>query len=210
MIGFPTKRMRWNKVKPESVVTRCGWVTDDLIYIKYHDEEWGNIRRFHDDHYLFEMLTLEGAQAGLSWITILKRREAYREAFCHFDPEKVAVYTEKQVKALMNNEGIIRNKRKIISTIHNAQAFINMQKELGSFHQFLWDFFNQRQIVNHWKTDEEVPASTTESVRLSKALKKRGFSFVGPVICYSFMQAVGIVDDHTTECYLYNESSEIK
>lgn len=210
MIGFPTKRMRWNKVKPETAVIRCGWVTDDPIYIKYHDEEWGNIRRFHDDHYLFEMLTLEGAQAGLSWITILKRREAYREAFCHFDAEKVAIYTEKQVEALMNNEGIIRNKRKIISTIHNAQAFIDVQKEFGSFHQFLWDFFHQRQIVNHWKTDEEVPAFTTESVRLSKALKKRGFSFVGPVICYSFMQAVGIVDDHTTECYLYNESSEIK
>jgi len=210
VIGFRTKRMRWNKVKSETSVTRCGWVTDDSIYIKYHDEEWGNMRRFHDDNYLFEMLTLEGAQAGLSWITILKRREAYREAFHYFNPEKVALYTEKQVEALMQNEGIIRNKRKIMSTIYNAQALLNVQKEFGSFHQFLWDFFNQRPIINYWKTDEEVPASTKESVRLSKALKSRGFSFVGPVICYSFMQAVGIVDDHTMECFLYNESSDIK
>src|SRR5699024_12270977 len=116
----------------------------------------------------------------------------------------------KQVEALMNNEGIIRNKRKIISTIHNAQAFIDVQKEFGSFHHFLWDFFHQRQIVKHWKTDEEVPASTTEAVRLSKALKKRGFSYVYPVSCYAFMQAVGIVDDHTTACYSYNGCSEIK
>lgn len=198
--------MRSNKVKNKSSISRCGWVTDEPIYIRYHDEEWGEFSRFQDDDYLFEMLTLEGAQAGLSWITILKRREAYRKAFHDFDLEKVALFTEEQIDILMQNEGIIRNQRKITSTIRNAQAFLEVQSEFGSFHQYLWKFFDQRQIVNHWKTDEEVPASTEESIRLSKALKKRGFSFVGPVICYSFMQAVGIVDDHTMECFLYDES----
>lgn len=180
-------------------------MTEDPIYIQYHDEEWGNMNRFQDDDYLFEMLILEGAQAGLSWITILKRRENYREAFCEFNPKKVASFTEEQMNELMNNEGIIRNKRKITSTIKNARAFLEVQKECGTFHEFLWEFFNEQQIVNHWKTHEEVPASTEESTRLSKALKKRGFSFVGPVICYSFMQAVGLVDDHITGCFLYEE-----
>ncbi len=202
------KKMRLNKVKNKADVSRCGWVTNDPIYITYHDEEWGNMRDFQDDHYLFEMLTLEGAQAGLSWITILKRREAYREAFHYFDPVNVALFTEEQIESLMENEGIIRNKRKIVSTVGNAQAFFKVQREFGSFHQYLWDFFDQKQIINNWQTAEEIPASTADSLCLSKALKKRGFSFVGPVICYSFMQAIGIVNDHTMECFLYKGADE--
>lgn len=184
---------------------RCEWVTKDPLYIQYHDEEWGNIERFCDDHYLFEMLTLEGAQAGLSWITILKRREHYREAFDHFDPLIVASYTEEKINNLLDNKGIIRNERKIKSTVNNAKAFVNIQEEWGSFHNYLWEFFGGKQIKNHWKSHEEVPASTVESEKLSKELRKRGFSFVGPVICYSFMQAVGLVNDHTVDCYLYHE-----
>lgn len=189
-------------------VRRCAWVTSEPIYQTYHDEEWGNLKRFQDDHYLFEMITLEGAQAGLSWITILKRREHYREAFAQFDPEKVAAFTEEQIEQLMNNEGIIRNRRKIESTIRNAQAFLKVQAEYGSFHQFLWQFFGEKQVNNHWQTDEEVPAQTNDSLKLSKALKKRGFTFVGPIICYSFMQAVGLVNDHTKQCFLYDESRD--
>lgn len=189
-------------------VRRCAWVTSEPIYQTYHDEEWGNLQRFHDDHYLFEMLTLEGAQAGLSWITILKRREHYREAFAQFDPEKVAAFTGEQVKQLMNNEGIIRNRRKIESTIRNAQAFLKVQAEHGTFHQFLWKFFGEKQVNNQWQTDEEVPAQTEASIRLSKELKKLGFTFVGPIICYSFMQAVGLVNDHTKQCFLYDEGRD--
>jgi|SRR5690625_3388037 len=185
--------------------TRCHWVTDDPIYITYHDEEWGNLEYFRDDHYLFEMLTLEGAQAGLSWITILKRREHYREAFHQFDPTKVALFDEEKINELMQNKGIIRNRRKIVSTIENAKAFLKVQEEYGSFHAFLWQFFGKRIKVNSPQTEDDVPASTEESTRLSKALKNRGFSFVGPVICYSFMQAIGLVNDHTKNCFLYEE-----
>jgi|SRR5690625_2644104 len=181
---------------------RCEWVTDDPIYIKYHDEEWGSLNQFYDDHYLFEMLTLEGAQAGLSWLTILKRREQYRKAFDQFNPEVVAQYTDKKKNELMSNQGIIRNKRKIISTINNAKAFINVQQEFGSFHAFLWDFIGRKQIINQWDTNEQVPASSKESERLSDELKHRGFTFVGPVICYSFMQAIGLINDHTINCFL--------
>lgn len=184
---------------------RCEWVTDDPLYIKYHDQEWGDLEKFRNDQYLFEMLTLEGAQAGLSWITILKRRENYREAFDQFDPLIVASYTEEKIKQLLNNKGIIRNKRKIESTVNNAKAFVNIQEEWGSFHVYLWEFFGGKQIINHWKSHNEVPASTKESEKLSKELRKRGFSFVGPVICYSFMQAVGLVNDHTVDCYLYGK-----
>lgn len=182
---------------------RCGWVTEDPVYIQYHDEEWGDFSRFNNDHYLFEMLTLEGAQAGLSWITILKRRENYREAFDLFDPEIISRYTDAKKQELLNNEGIIRNRLKIESTINNAKAFLNIQEEYGSFHAFLWNFVGEKRIVNHFETDEEVPASTKESERLSKELRKRGFSFAGPVICYSFMQAVGLVNDHTANCFLF-------
>lgn len=188
---------------------RCSWVTDDDLYMTYHDEEWGNLRRFKDDQYLFEMITLEGAQAGLSWITILKRREQYREAFSEFDPVKVAAYDEAKLYELMGNEGIIRNRRKILSTIQNAQAFIRVQAEYGSFHAFLWEYFGEKQQCNSWRTKEDVPAQTEESVRLSKTLKKLGFSFVGPIICYSFMQAVGLVNDHTQQCFLYKGSRDV-
>lgn len=181
---------------------RCGWVTDEPIYQQYHDQEWGNLQQFEDDHYLFEMLTLEGAQAGLSWITILKRRPAYREAFMQFDPKKVANFQMADVDRLMQDEGIIRNRRKIESTVNNAQMLLQVQKDDGSFHDFLCQFFEGKQIVNQWQTDDEVPASTEASVSLSKELKKRGFTFVGPIICYSFMQAVGIVNDHIADCFL--------
>lgn len=185
--------------------TRCHWVTDDPLYIRYHDEEWGRFASFFDDRYLFEMLTLEGAQAGLSWLTILKRRPHYRRAFCRFDPESVAQFTETDIERLMADEGIIRNRRKILSTIANSKAILQLQAEFGSFHTFLWDFFEYKRTINHWQTDGEVPAHTPASQALSKALKKRGFSFVGPIICYSFMQAVGLVDDHLQTCFVRQE-----
>src|SRR5690625_1442896 len=180
---------------------RCGWVTSDPLYVHYHDEEWGNFTQFKNDQYLFEMLTLEGAQAGLSWITILKRRDKYRNAFLQFDPERVSKFGHKEIEMLMQNKGIIRNKRKIESTINNAKAFLQIQAEYGSFHTYLLELFIRKlPIVNSWETSEEVPAQTEESVMLSKNLRARGFTFVGPVICYAFMQAVGIVNDHTKSC----------
>ncbi|HZW67023.1 MAG TPA: DNA-3-methyladenine glycosylase I [Pseudogracilibacillus sp.] len=185
--------------------TRCHWVTDDPLYIRYHDEEWGRFDSFFDDRYLFEMLTLEGAQAGLSWLTILKRRAHYRRAFCQFDLEGVAQFTEADIERLMTDEGIIRNRRKILSTITNSKAILQIQAEFGSFHSFLWDFFEHKRRINHWQTADEVPTHTPASQALSKALKKRGFSFVGPVICYSFMQAVGLVDDHLPTCFVRQE-----
>lgn len=188
---------------------RCSWVTEDPIYKEYHDEEWGNIEHFKNDHYLFEMLTLEGAQAGLSWLTILKRRENYRAAFAQFDPAKVALYEDDRLNRLMNNKGIIRNRRKIVSTIQNAKVLLQVQQEYGSFHAFLWNFAGEQQMNTHPQVDSDVPASTEESLRLSKTLKKHGFSFVGPIICYSFMQAVGLVNDHTAECFLYDEKRDI-
>lgn len=184
---------------------RCDWVTDDPLYQMYHDEEWGNFENFHHDHYLFEMLTLEGAQAGLSWITILKRRENYRKAFDFFDPSIVATYNSDKVTQLLQNEGIIRNKRKIESTINNAKAIVQIQGDYGSFHAYLWEFIGNRRIINEWKKQEDVPASTKQSKALSVALKQRGFTFVGPIICYSFMQAIGLVNDHTKKCFLYGK-----
>ena len=180
---------------------RCDWVTDEQIYKDYHDHEWGV--PVHDDQQLFEMLSLEGAQAGLSWITILKRRENYRKAFDNFDPFIVSTYDEEKIEALRQNEGIIRNRLKIRSVITNAKAFIKIEEEYGSFSQYLWQFVDGKPILNDWKSHEEIPASTKESEKLSKDLKKRGFKFVGPVICYAFMQAVGMVNDHTRDCYLY-------
>src|SRR5690625_3946831 len=185
---------------------RCAWVTSDEFYIDYHDREWGSFDQFHDEHYLFEMLSLEGAQAGLSWITILKRRESYRNAFAQFDPIKVSQFSEVDVEMLMNNEGIIRNRSKIESTIQNAKNFLKIQNQYGSFHEYLLTIFEQKlPIINHWETYHNVPAWTEQSKMLSKELKRQGFSFVGPTICYSFMQAVGIVNDHTTNCWLYDQ-----
>lgn len=184
--------------------TRCSWVTDDPIYITYHDEEWG--RPVYDDQHLFEMISLEGAQAGLSWLTILKRREFYRDAFSQFDPKVICTYDEEKVAQLLNNEGIIRNELKIRSVIMNARAFLMIQDEFGGFSNYLWRFVEGEPILNEWSSSEDVPTSTKESEQLSKDLKRRGFKFVGPVICYAFMQAVGMVNDHTKDCFLYHGS----
>lgn len=183
---------------------RCSWVTDDPLYIQYHDEEWG--RPVYDDQHLFEMLSLEGAQAGLSWITILRRRENYRHAFDYFDPQVIQHYDEMRIQTLLQNAGIIRNQLKIRSVISNAKAFILVQKEFGSFHNYLWQFVDNEPILNDWQSATEVPASTKESELLSKDLKKRGFKFVGPVICYAFMQAIGMVNDHEEKCYLHQKT----
>lgn len=179
---------------------RCQWVTDDPIYIEYHDHEWG--RPLHDDRLLFEALCLEGAQAGLSWITILNRRHHYREAFSQFQPDIISQYDDKDVQRLLNNVGIIRNKRKILSVITNAKAFLKVQKEFGSFNKYIWQFVGGQPILNKYESLEDIPKQTIESKLMSQDLKKRGFSFVGPVICYAFMQATGMVNDHTIDCFL--------
>ena len=184
---------------------RCGWVGSDPLYVAYHDREWGVPLR--DDRELFEMLTLEGAQAGLSWITILRKRENYRRAFDRFDVEKIARYGARKRRALLNDAGIVRNRLKIESTIGNARAFLDVVDEYGSFSRYLWDFVDGKPIVNRWRSLAQVPVSTERSDALSKALKKRGFKFVGTTICYSFMQAVGMVNDHTTDCFRHTRAS---
>lgn len=171
--------------------------------IEYHDKEWGT--PVHDDQELFEFLTLEGAQAGLSWATILSRRIGYRKAFANFDIHKVAAFTETDFEILVMNPAIIRNRLKIKSTINNAQQFIKVQEEYGSFDQYIWGFVDYQAIHNQFKQLGDIPASTELSVKISKDLKKRGFNFVGPTICYAFMQAVGIVNDHVLDCFRYNE-----
>ena len=180
---------------------RCAWVTEDEIYKKYHDEEWG--KPLHDEYKLFEFLILEGAQAGLSWLTVLKKRENYRKAFDGFNPEKVAKYDEEKVSVLLNNKGIIRNKLKINSAIRNAQAFLDIQKEFGSFDAYIWGFVNGKPIQNKYMSIKDVPAKTDLSDKISKDLKKRGMNFVGSTIVYAFMQAIGMVNDHTSDCFLY-------
>ncbi|MGX4668200.1 DNA-3-methyladenine glycosylase I [Cerasibacillus sp. JNUCC 74] len=182
---------------------RCKWVTDDPIYIQYHDCEWG--RPEYDDQKLFEMLCLEGAQAGLSWITILKRRENYVKAFDQFDPTIISKYSEKNITELMQNKGIIRNRRKINAFVKNAQSFLEVQKEFGNFHTYIWSFVGEKPMINHWEAHEDVPAFTKESEQMSKDLKRRSFQFVGPTICYAFMQATGMVNDHTKDCFLYGK-----
>lgn len=179
--------------------SRCGWATNDPLYVAYHDEEWGT--PVHDDRRLFEMLILEGAQAGLSWITILRKREAYRAAFSRFDARKVARYDARKVGALMKDEGIVRNRLKIESTVSNARAFLEVQEEHGSFDAYIWSFVGGRPRKNRPKTLADVPARTAESDAMSKDLKKRGFRFVGSTICYAFMQACGLVDDHVATCF---------
>ncbi|WP_077302811.1 DNA-3-methyladenine glycosylase I [Virgibacillus pantothenticus] len=180
---------------------RCQWVTDDAVYIAYHDHEWGKPQ--YNDQKLFEMLCLEGAQAGLSWITILKRRENYRLAFDQFDPIKISKYSDQKIEILLQNEGIIRNRRKVNAFIKNAQAFLKVQEEFGDFCTYIWSFVGGKPMINHWQTHEEVPAFTKESEQMSKDLKRRGFQFVGPTICYAYMQATGMVNDHTRDCFLY-------
>ncbi len=180
-------------------MNRCNWAKDDLN-IKYHDNEWGIPQ--HDDTKLFEFLVLEGAQAGLSWSTILKRREGYRKAFSDFDPIKVSKFTTKHVEKLLDNNEIIRNRLKINSAINNAKQFLKIQKEFGSFDKYVWSFVNHKPIINNFKKLSDLPASTIISEKMSKDLRTRGFNFVGPTICYAFMQAVGMVNDHTVDCFI--------
>jgi DNA-3-methyladenine glycosylase I len=178
---------------------RCQWAGTDPLYVAYHDEEWGV--PVHDDRKLFEMLILEGAQAGLSWSTILNKREGYRKAFDNFEPEKVAAYGEEKIAQLLDNPGIVRNRLKVRSAVQNAQAFLELQEAFGSFDNYLWRFVDGQPVQNRWQTLAQVPAETDESRALSKDLKKRGFNFVGPTIMYAFMQAVGMVNDHVVSCF---------
>jgi DNA-3-methyladenine glycosylase I len=178
--------------------TRCPWCGDDPLYIRYHDEEWGV--PLHDDRRLFEMLILEGAQAGLSWITILRKREAYRKVFDRFDARKVARYDRKKIRALLANPGIVRNRLKVEAAVKNAKAFLAVQKEFGSFDAYLWAFVGGAPKVNRPRTIKHIRPTTAESDALSRDLKKRGFTFVGSTICYAFMQAVGMVNDHVATC----------
>lgn len=180
---------------------RCRWAVTNPLMMAYHDTEWGVPQ--HDDQRLFEALILDGAQAGLSWETILKKRDNYRRAFHGFDASKIARYAEKDVRRLLADPGIVRNRLKITSAITNAQGFLDVQKELGSFDRYLWQFVGGQIITHRFRTHKDVPAQTKESEAMSKDLKKRGFSFVGPTICYALMQAVGMVNDHTTSCFRY-------
>ncbi len=183
---------------------RCGWATTDPLYIRYHDEEWG--RPQHDDRMLFEMLILEGAQAGLSWITILRKRESYRRAFVNFDATKVARFDAKKQALLMKDEGIVRNRLKIAAAVGNARAFLDVQAEHGSFDRYIWSFVGGTPKKNRRRTLRDVPPRSEESDAMSKDLKKRGFRFVGSTICYAFMQACGLVDDHVASCFRSSRS----
>jgi DNA-3-methyladenine glycosylase I len=182
-------------------IRRCHWANGSALEAAYHDKEWGVVSR--DERHLFEMLILEGAQAGLSWNTILKKRVAYRKAYYDFDPEKVARFNCKSVARLLGNAGIVRNRLKIEASISNARAFLAVQMEHGSFSGFIWSFVGDTPVVNRWQTHHDIPAETPESQAMSKALKKKGFKFVGPTICYAFMQSVGMVNDHEVGCFRY-------
>jgi DNA-3-methyladenine glycosylase I len=182
---------------------RCEWAGSEPLMVAYHDQEWGS--PVHDDHKLFEFLILEGAQAGLSWSTILKKRERYREVFDGFDPRKVATYGEEKIAELLGDPGIVRNRLKVRSGVTNARAFRRIQEEHGSFDTYVWQFVGGQPRVNRWRNLAEIPARTAESDLMSKDLKRRGLSFVGSTICYAFMQAVGMVNDHTLDCYRYGE-----
>ncbi len=182
---------------------RCGWGMSDPLYLQYHDEEWGV--PVHDDRRLFEMLILEGAQAGLSWVTVLRKREAFRKAVVGFDALKISKYKEKRVEELLQNSGIIRNRLKIEAAMKNAKAFLEVKDEFGSFDRYIWQFVQYQPIQNNWVRLQDIPAKTAESDAMSKDLKKRGFRFVGSTICYAFMQAVGMVNDHVTACFRHAE-----
>jgi len=188
------------------MVKRCEWAGEDPLYVSYHDQEWGV--PVHDDRKLFEFLILEGAQAGLSWITILRKRENYRLAFDHFDPEKISRYDQAKVEGLLQNPGIIRNKLKIRAAIQNAQAFLSVQEEFGSFDQYIWGFVDHKPIINTWTEMQQLPAFTPLSEKISKDLKKRGFNFVGPTIIYAHMQATGMVNDHIVSCFRYHQVNQ--
>lgn len=186
-----------------NTTTRCGWCGDDPLYIAYHDQEWGV--PLHDDQRLFELLILEGAQAGLSWITVLRKRAAYRAAFDGFDVAKVAAYTDADAARLLANPGIVRNRLKVASATRNAQGVLALQREVGSFDRYLWDFVDGIPVQNTWRTLAELPTRTPLSDRLAKDLKTRGFNFVGTTICYSFLQAAGFVNDHVVGCFRHAE-----
>ena len=183
------------------MIKRCSWCGSDPLYLAYHDEEWGI--PVHDDRRLFEMLILEGAQAGLSWLTILKKRENYRQAFHQFDPDKIARYGANDIQRLMQDAGIVRNRLKIEATVKNARAFLHICEEYSSFAEYLWNYVDGVPIINSWQQLSDIPAHTSLSDQLSKDLKKRGCNFVGSTICYAFIQAVGLVNDHTVDCFRY-------
>jgi len=180
---------------------RCGWASGGELTIRYHDDEWGV--PVHDERTLFEFLILEGAQAGLSWNTILNKRENYRKAFAGFDPGRVAGFDRRKIERLLRDPGIVRNRLKIVSAVENAKAFLRVQKEFGTFDRYVWQFVGGKPRVNRWKSPRQVPASTAQSDAMSKDLKRRGFKFVGSTICYAFMQAVGMVNDHAVDCFRY-------
>ncbi len=182
---------------------RCVWAGDDTLYQSYHDTEWGI--PLHDDHRLFELLILEGAQAGLSWITILRKRENYRAAFDCFDAKRIAAYDANKIESLLQNPGIVRNRLKLEAAIVNAQRFLAVQNEFGSFADFIWQFVGSKPKQDAWRNHAEIPANTPESDAMSRELKRRGFKFVGSTICYAYMQATGMVNDHTTNCFRYDE-----
>ena len=184
-------------------MTRCEWAGTDPLMIAYHDHEWG--QPLHDDRRLFEFLILEGAQAGLSWMTILKKRENFRRSLDGFDPEYVARYGDKKITQLLQDKGIIRNRLKVEAAVANARAFLDVQAAFGSFDTYIWQFVNHAPVQNHWKRLANIPAKTPTSEAMSKELKDKGFRFVGPTICYAFMQAVGMVNDHTVDCFRYTE-----
>jgi DNA-3-methyladenine glycosylase I len=187
---------------------RCTWAGNDPLYMAYHDHEWGV--PVHEDRHLFEMLILEGAQAGLSWSTILKKREHYRRVFDNFEAGQVAAYDQGKIQELLSDPGIVRNRRKIETAVQNARAFLAVQQEFGSFDAYLWCFVGGQPIQNHWTSLKELPAQTAESEALSKDLRRRGFNFVGPTICYAFMQAVGLVNDHVVDCFRYAEVASLR
>lgn len=187
---------------------RCQWAGNDPLYIAYHDQEWGV--PVHDDRLLFEFLILEGAQAGLSWITILRKRANYRRAFDEFDPVKVARYRQRRITALLNNEGIVRNRLKIQAAVNNAQRFREVQANFGSFDRYLWEFVDGRPVQNNWRRARQIPTATPLSDSLSKDMKNRGFKFVGSTICYAFMQAVGLVNDHISSCFRHRPVARLR
>lgn len=190
----------------KKTLKRCPWPGDSQIMVKYHDQEWGVPKT--DDRKLFEFLILEGAQAGLSWNTVLNKRENYRKAFDQFDPEKVARYKSKKIKTLLANAGIIRNRLKIAASVNNAQRFLEVREEFGSFAKYMWQFVDGKPVINKFRHISELPATTKVSDAMSKDLKQRGFKFVGPTICYAHMQAVGMVNDHLVDCYRYRQISK--
>ena len=186
---------------------RCPWAGDDPLYVDYHDTEWGV--PLHDDRRLFEFLVLEGAQAGLSWLTILRKRENYRQVFDGFDPARIAEFGSEKIERLMANAGIVRNRLKVVSAVRNARAFLDIQREFGRFDAYVWRFVEGKPKINRWRSLPEVPAETTESRAFSQDLIRRGLTFVGPTICYAFMQAVGMVNDHLAACFRHREISSV-